>query len=83
MWRVTWFPSAEQALAALWLHAVDQNAVAAAANQIDHDLERMPLSVGESRAGDTRIYIVPPLAVLYDVDPTARTVTVWAVWRVS
>jgi hypothetical protein len=82
-WTVTWLPSAERTLTDLWVNAPDRNAVAAAANRIDQDLERDPLSAGESRQGDTRIHIVEPLAVLFDVDPAQRTVTVWSVWRIS
>lgn len=67
----------------LWVNAHDRQAVADAANQIDRDLARDPLNTGESRGGEARIHIVPPLAVLYDVDAAARTVTVWAVWRIS
>src|SRR5262249_32991483 len=51
----------EQALSDLWVNAPDRQAVTDAANQIDRDLERNPLSTGESRDGDTRIHIVPPL----------------------
>jgi hypothetical protein len=78
---VVWRPSAEQQLAALWTSATDRNAVTAAANRIDADLARDPLSACESRAGNTRFYYVPPLAVYFNVDEAAREVTVWAVWR--
>jgi hypothetical protein len=81
-WTVTWLPSAEQTLTNLWLQAADRGAVTTAANQIDQDLAYDPLSTGESRDGDTRIHTVPPLAVLFDVDPGDRMVTVWAVWRI-
>jgi hypothetical protein len=82
-WSVTWLPTAERTLTDLWVNAPDRQAVTDAANQIDRDLERNPQSAGESRDGDTRIHTVPPLTVLFDVDATARTVTVWAVWRTS
>jgi len=81
-WMVSWLPMAEQTLIDLWINAPDRQAVTAAADQIDHDLEHHPLQAGESRDGGTRIHIVPPLAVLYDVDPANKTVTVWAVWRI-
>jgi ParE toxin of type II toxin-antitoxin system, parDE len=80
-YKVTWRPSAEQQLAALWVNAPDQNDVTAAANRIDDLLERSPLGEGVSRFGASRIRTVPPLAVYYDVDQNAREVFVWAVWR--
>jgi hypothetical protein len=80
-YTVTWRPSAEQQLAQLWLSASDRNAVQAAADHMDAVLQRNPLSEGEARSGNTRILIVPPLAIYYDVHPSQREVFVWAVWR--
>ena len=82
-WTVIWRPSAEQQLAQLWVSAADRNAVTAAANQIDAELQHDPLSAGEARAGPTRILIVHPLAVYFDVDVAQHEVAVWAVWRVQ
>jgi hypothetical protein len=80
-YTVTWRPSAEQQLAQLWLSASDRDAVRAAADHMDAVLQRDPLSEGEARAGNTRIFIAPPLAGYYDVHPPPREVFVWAVWR--
>jgi hypothetical protein len=80
-YTVTWRHAAQQRLAALWTGATDRGAVTDAANQIDDELERDPLSAGESRPGVSRILIVPPLAVLFTVDAGRREVTVWSVWR--
>src|SRR5262249_54430996 len=77
-YHVTWRPSAEQHLAHLRTSAADRNAVRVAADQIDDDLERAPLVAGEARGGTTRIHIVPPLAVYFDVDVAQREVSVWA-----
>jgi hypothetical protein len=82
-WPVIWRPSATRQLAQGWNDAADRNAYTAAANQIDADLERDPLNVGASRAGQRRIHIVPPLAVYYDVDVARREVIGWAVWRID
>jgi hypothetical protein len=79
-YTVTWLPSALNQLADVWNRAADRNAVTAASDAIDRDLERDPLGIGESRSGATRIHIVAPLAVYYDVDPGRRAVTVWALW---
>lgn len=80
-YTVTWTPSAEQDLAALWNAAPDRQAVADAADEIDTSLARDPFGQSESRGGQTRFLFAPPLAVLYDVDQAARSVRVWAVWR--
>ena len=78
---VEWLPYAEQELADLWNHAADRADVAAAADGLDAQLQRDPLTVGEGRGGDTRIAFEPPLAILFDVDVASRHVTVWDVWR--
>lgn len=78
---VVWLSSAEQELARLWLGAVDRHNVAAAADQIDATLAYEPRSFGESRGGSTRIAIIAPLAVFYDVDESNRLVTIWDLWR--
>lgn len=78
---VIWTPGAEQELARLWLNAIDRTDIAAAADQIDAGLVHDPHSAGESRGGATRIVILTPLAVLYDVDEPNRKVTIWDLWR--
>ena len=82
-WTVTWLPSADAALIDIWLAAADQAAVTAATNQIDNELAADPLNTGESRDADTRIHVVSPLAVYFDVEFDQNQVSVWAVWRVS
>jgi hypothetical protein len=59
----------------------DRDLVSVAANRIDADLGDDPYAHSESRTGSSRIMIVPPLAVGYDVSDDDRLVTVWAVWR--
>lgn len=78
---VQWTESAEQDLADLWSAAPDRAAVTASANAIDVLLSRDPLNQGESRGGDVRILILPPLAVRYRVARSSRTVSIFAVWR--
>jgi hypothetical protein len=82
-YTVEWVPVALSDLADLWNHAPDRAAVAAAANEMDARLARDPLSQGESREGDTRILVVQPLAVLFEVDTGNRHVRVFDVWRWS
>jgi uncharacterized membrane protein len=59
----------------------DQADVTAAANAIDRMLARDPLTAGESRAGMTRVLVLAPLAVEYDVVVDDAKVVVWHVWR--
>jgi hypothetical protein len=73
---VTWLPDAEAELAELWLAAPDRGRMRAAADQIDLQLGDDPASVGESRAGDRRILIVPPLIVTYCVRVADRLVQI-------
>ena len=78
---VVWKPDAEDDLARLWNRAPDRGAVAWAGDQIDALLQYNPETRGESRAGDVRILLVPPLAVHFRVSPDDRLVEVVAVWR--
>jgi plasmid stabilization system protein ParE len=78
---VEWLPAAEQDLAAIWVNASDQAEVTAAANAIDQALMRNPHTLGEGRLGVSRILVVAPLAVEYDVIVDDGKVVVWHVWR--
>ena len=78
-YTVLWKPSLKQRLAEIWLESDDRNAVASAANTIDVLLRIAPFDQGESRSGLTRIFIVHPLAVVYDVFDDDRRVDVLAV----
>lgn len=80
-YAVFWNPAAEARLAELWMAAMDKQAVANAADQIESLLARTPLDVGESRAGNERILAVAPLGVRYDVWPDDMRVNVHNVWR--
>jgi hypothetical protein len=82
-WQVRWRRSAKNDLAALWLDANTRSSVTAAANQIDNQLARNPLNVGESRENDRRILIESPLAVTYKVNPSEMKVLETRVWRIS
>ena len=77
--KVVWKPSVKQGLASIWIKATNRRAVTQAANKIDQCLETDPMSQGESRSGTTRILIVSPLAVAYEVDETDRVVFVLSV----
>ena len=73
---VTWLPDAENELAEIWLTSTDRNAVTKSAAEIDRLLAEKGPNEGESRPANTRVTFVRPLAVLFRVDPSSRTVTV-------
>jgi plasmid stabilization system protein ParE len=79
--QVVWNPAAKRTLADLWTSAVDQNAVASAADEIDRLLTHSADTAGESRSGTTRILVAHPLAVYFDVSEATRTATVFSLWR--
>jgi hypothetical protein len=81
--RVGWKQSAENELATIWTNAPERAAVTAAADRIDSLLRKDPLAVGESRKGNLRVLLEPPLAVLYEVDELDLFVDVLKVWRIS
>ncbi len=79
-YTVTWKPQADRKLTEIWNDADDRSAVTAAANEIDSLLGSRPSTSGESRFGDRRILIVPPLTVYFKVSESDCLVTVGAVW---
>jgi plasmid stabilization system protein ParE len=81
IFTVTWTPIAEQRLATLWNVGPDRQAIAEAADCIDHLLRHNPNHHGESRDANRRVLFIPPLAVLYRVDEDDRMVQVLDVWR--
>ena len=81
IYTVVWMPDALDDLADIWNNATDRAAVSAASNTIDARLRRDPYGHSESRTDHSRIMIVPPLAVTYDVSDDDCLVTVWGVWR--
>ena len=80
-YTVVWRPSAERKLAELWIKARGRQGITNAADTIDAMLSRRPLDVGKSRSGRSRILVVPPLCVYYEVYEPDRLVAVWAVWQ--
>ena len=78
-YTVAWKASAEQKLASLWSRATDRIAVASAANTIDEILRTNPASVGESRSGQTRVLVIPPLLVAFEVFEQDRMVHILSV----
>jgi hypothetical protein len=79
---VTWQPAAERALTAMWLAAQDRKSISDAAAEIDRLLESRPMDIGESRELNRRVAILRPLGVLYEVNPSNRTVKVANIWPI-
>lgn len=80
---ITDWHAVEDDLAALWVNAADRQDITDAANLIERIIKNDPLKAGEAREGNTRILIVQPLAVLYDVIVDDCRVVVWHLWRWS
>jgi hypothetical protein len=79
-YTVIWTANAEQGLASAWLGATDRLAVTVAAHAIEQDLQRTPLTAGESRESSiNRVAVKSPLIVAFDVIVDDRTVFVRAV----
>jgi hypothetical protein len=84
MFQVVWLQSALNDLAALWVRAdsVLRQAINAATNAIDRSLQDDPENLGESRAGETRVFFAHPLGVSFQVDSSQRVVSVLHVWDI-
>jgi len=81
IFTAVWNPSSLDELADLWLNAPDRSAVTQAANRIDQLLKQDPYANSESRSGNSRVMIEPPLVVNYEVSDDDCLVTVLGVWR--
>jgi hypothetical protein len=81
--RLLWLYDALDSLAASYLYARrvgrDPEAITRAMAQIDRDTERGPATLGESRAGSRRVYIVNPVTVFFEVHPDEQVVVVTTV----
>ncbi len=82
MYRVDWIRIALDTLMEIWMQADYRDEIAEATEQIDRQLARDPLGVGESRPNDQRVTFSLPLGVRYQVFESERRVLILAVWRV-
>ena len=80
-YSVDWLPQAEKGLGHVWLAASDRVSVTFAANRIDQMLAHDPQQRGRWLYGTTRLLIVPPLAVIFDVIADDKRVNVLTCWR--
>lgn len=86
MFTVRWTKSALSELAGLWTAADSdtRQAITAASNQIDQELQQDPDRKGESRAGTDRVLFMYPLGIRFEVrhaHSTARVLHVWSYRR--
>jgi hypothetical protein len=80
---VDWRPDALQDLAAIWLGAIDRNAITAAVHVIDQTLAVDPDTVGRAVFDTVREYHYPPLGVEFEVIHADMRVWVLAVWETA
>ena len=79
-YTVVWGRAAERELARFWATSANRRAVTLAADAIDRLLREDAHLRGESRQGATRVLLVPPLGVDFEVLSADRMVHVMAVW---
>ena len=82
MFTVRWKRSALNELATRWIQADSamRQAITAATNQIDEELQQDPESKGESRGDAERIWFVFPLGIRFEADQQHLIVRVLHVW---
>jgi hypothetical protein len=80
-YTVGWLPSAEVELARIWIAATDRQAVSRAADQIEILLRISSQARGGDEEG-IRSFSFLPLAVIFEVSPDDRKVTILEVYRV-
>ena len=82
-YEVHWDAQAEADLAAVWLAAVDRQAVSRAATWFDSQLARSPLQLGESRTSTVqRLAFYAPLGIEFEIIEDDKRVVVQAVFAV-
>lgn len=83
IYTVGWARSARNVLTNLWINAPDQPAVSAASNAIDRKLRIDAHRQGVPYTGGRRILRIPPLVVVFTVDPGDCKATVLQVARIA
>jgi hypothetical protein len=79
-YEVIWDAQAEADLAAVWLAALDRQAVSRAATWFDNQLAHSPLQLGESRASTVqRLAFYLPLGIEFEIIEDDKRVVVQAV----
>jgi hypothetical protein len=78
MFDLIWTDYALDELADIWVRCSppERDEVASAVQRLDPQLVRDPMAVGESRGGNRRVAIEPPIVVWFVVSAPDRTVRV-------
>ena len=79
-YTVVWLPSAEEELANIWNGAVDRQAVSRIADEIEVLLRTSSQARGGNGEG-THAFTIFPLAVILEVSPDDRKVTILEVFH--
>ena len=82
-YRVTWVPSAQDALLQIIIGRPDRGAVVNALDRLGTTLQQDGPAAGESREGEFRVLFELPLAVKFSVEESDRAVTVTDVWAIA
>jgi len=82
-YTVIWLPDTLNELADVWLRAFDREAVSAASAEVDRLLGYDPVSQGESREDNTRVLLIKPLGIEFEINDGDRKVIVNSVWNID
>ena len=75
-YRVDWQPNAIDAIAEIWLAALDRRAIAEACNAAEQLLAVLPAERGKPLHEGLRKIVVGPLAIIFSVDADERLVLI-------
>ena len=75
-YTVLWHTEATNDLAELWIEAVDRRSLTIAADAIDRELSNNPISKGHELSEGLRVFVEPPLQVLFVVREDDRVAEV-------
>ena len=85
MFTLQWTHRALVLLGSLWVEADewDRQEIRSALHDLIVELTDRPHTVGESRAGNERVFYVPPLGVNYHVILDDQVVEIGRIWRID
>ena len=82
-YRVFWDPDAFRGLRRAWIAAKQPEAGIRAFDVIEQTLSLDAHLQGESRDGENRILIVPPLGVIFQANPERSEVLIVDAWMIA
>jgi hypothetical protein len=82
-YRVQWDPDAFRELRKAWLAASEPDAGLLAFDEIETILSVDANNAGESREGELRILIVPPIGVIFQARPDIGEVLIVNAWMIA